>query len=166
MGGEAMAMLGPGSPGESRTCLAERGLDAAHVDDERWAEQGPPLLVLATWEDDWRIQFGHGGGLRATVDRAADYLARNLTRAGSEHPAFDEFAADLRRLRARLEAVIHDQPQGDLAGIPCFDCGGDLERKLTDRGLEDHWTCRRCRRRYTDPEYHLAVRAKIEGVTG
>jgi hypothetical protein len=151
-GADAMVMLAPGNL-HGRT-------------DESWSDPVPPLLVLATWEDDWRIQFRHGGGPRATVARCADYLDRNLDRAAREHPAFEDFAADLRRLRARLERVIHDQPHGDRANVPCFDCGGDLERKLTGDGFDDAWTCRRCKRRYTDPEYHLAVRAKIEAATG
>lgn len=151
-GADAMVMLAPGNL-------------HGHT-DESWSDPIPPLLVLATWEDDWRETFHHGGGPRATVERCFDYLDRNLALAGSQHPAFDGFAADLRKLRARMERVIHDQPQGDLANVSCFDCGGDLERKLTDDGFDDAWTCRRCKRRYTDPEYHLAVRAKVEERAG
>lgn len=37
---------------------------------------------------------------------------------------------------------------------PCGEC--------SQGGHDDRWTCKRCRRQYTDPEYHLAVRAAIE----
>lgn len=150
-GADAMVMLAPGNL-HGRT-------------DESWLDPIPPLLVLATWEDDWRETFRHGGGPRATVTRSADYLDRNLALAGSQHPAFADFAADLRRLRARMERVIHDQPHGDRANVACFACGGDLERKLTSKGFDNAWTCRNCKRRYTDAEYYLAVRAKIEAAT-
>lgn len=174
LGGDAMVMLGPYSDG---------GADqlARHSGDDRlgypaWLgyavestlnlpnDPVPPLLVLATWEDDWRIELGHGGGPRATLWRCADYLGTHLTMMAQRHLAFDEFAADVARLRGRMEAVLHDGDREDQADVSCFECGGRLVRKVTNRGADDCWTCGKCRRRYTDPEYHLAVRAKLEAI--
>jgi hypothetical protein len=74
----------------------------------------------------------------------------------------NEFARDIRTCRAHLESVLHDQPKGDPANIGCFECGSGLERRLTDTGFEDHWTCKGCRRRYTYAEYNFALRAALE----
>lgn len=154
LGGDAMVMLAEG-----------RYLPASRLTpEEQCNDPMPPLLVLATWEDDWRIELGHRGGPRATVWRCADYLGTHLTLMAQRHPAFDEFAADLARLRGRLEAVLHDGDREDHAEVSCFECSGRLVRRVTDRGADDHWTCGRCRRRYTDPEYHLAVRARLEAI--
>ena len=79
-----------------------------------------------------------------------------------EEAPFEDFARDVRRCRSHLENVLHDENQGDRANVGCFDCGGDLERRLTAGGFEDHWTCRRCRRRYTYAEYNFALRAALE----
>lgn len=123
-----------------------------------------PLTVLGTWEIVYRDRFDQPSDLRITIARAGDYLARWLHRfAEDDEVPFEDFAQDVRRCRAHLEAVLHDQAQGDLANVGCFECGGDLERKLTDRhGFEDHWTCQRCRRRYTYAEYNFALRASLE----
>lgn len=155
LGGDAMVMLAEG-----------RFLPASRLTaEEQTNDPLPPLLVLASWEDDWRVELGHHGGPRATVWRCADYLGTHLTMMAQRHLAFDEFAADLARLQARMEAVLHEGDREDHAGIGCLACdGGQLVRKVTRAGLDDHWTCRRCRRRYTDPEYHLAVRAKLEAI--
>lgn len=154
MGGDAMVMLADG-----RYLPAGR---RSH--DEQINDPEPPLLVLATWEDDWRIELGHGGGPRATVWSCADYLSTHLTLMAQRHLAFDEFAAHIGKVRARMELVLSEGVREDHADVGCFECGGRLVRRVTQRGADDHWTCGRCRRRYTDPEYHLAVRAKLEAI--
>ncbi len=164
LGGDAMVMLSPGSDARARVWARERGDDVSHAGDEVWSDPVPPLLLLATHEDDWRQILGHQPGPTATVWRCVDYLGTHLTLMAQKHPAFDEFARDLAQLRGRLEAVLHDGNREDQADVSCFECAGSLVRRITDRGADDHWTCRRCRRRYTDPEYHLAVRAKLEAI--
>lgn len=148
-GGEAMVLMGPG--GESGDALP--------------SDPMPSLLLLATWEDAWRHELGQPAAAHlADMPTAYGYLSDWLDVAAQKHPAFDEFASDLRRQVARLEAVLHDGIKDDPAGIECFECGGGLVRKMTDHGMDDRWTCRRCRRRYTDPEYHLAIRAMLEEI--
>lgn len=167
-GGAATVALGPWSPGHADV----------YDDPETWGlnldNDWHPLLTLATWEDVWRDWYGTATDLRATIDRAADYLRDHLTDMARQTPRVDadaeeewppdlpQMAADLRQLRGRLEGVLRAGDRDDRAGVACFDCGGQLVRRMTPAGLADRWTCRRCRREYTDPEYRLAVRAKIE----
>lgn len=133
-----------------------------HADD-RLGDRDP-YWVLGTWDVLVTEHYGHTRTQRVTVDSAAAYLGRNLTDLAQDPDfAFPEMAGEIRACLAHLERVLHDSGQGDRANVGCFDCGGTLERRLTDRdGFEDHWTCQRCRRRYTSPEYHFALRARLE----
>lgn len=167
-GSDATVLLGPGSDGRAQTHALVNGRDAPHAVDEYRGDPEPPLSLLASWEDDWRLTFGHGGGPRATLGRARAYLDEHLSKAAQEHLAFDEFAADIRRCLARLEDVTHDGLR-DESGAPCVHCGTNLVRHAAppqpsgvngDRGgLRDEWRCPRCRRAYDMHSYWNAVRA-------
>lgn len=179
LGGDALVMLAGGS-------------SSGH--DRDGLENDPPAVAaeLGLWEDDWRSVRGEpaASGL-ATVAGATDYLGRRLSWAADHHPAFDEFASDVRRLRSRLRSATatDDRPE---TGAPCFECGAKLERRRANRvrrfgcrghggrcpwphephgcadvgGLVDEWQCPRCRRRYEDAEYWLAVRANWQMEAG
>lgn len=122
-----------------------------------------PLWVLGTWETLWREHLDHPSDKTLTIPDAADYLLTQLTYMGDQaEPDFAQFATEIRGCRGHLQSILHDQNQGDRANVGCFECGGDLERMLTEAGFEDHWTCRRCRRRYTYAEYNFALRANLE----
>jgi hypothetical protein len=135
---------------------------AAYLEDAR--DERHPLYVLGTWENAWRDALDHPSDLRQTVERAADYISRHLHEmAQREEPDFPQFADELRACRAYLQSVVHDERQGDVANVGCFECGAKIERRLTEKsGFEDVWTCTRCRRRYTYAEYNFALRAALE----
>ncbi len=123
-----------------------------------------PLWVLGKWAMLYRDAFEHDEPVyRATEWTEGSYLDRNLAYAATfEHVQFEDMAADLRSCLAHLKSVLHDEDRGVRANVPCFDCGQDIERRLSDNGFEDHWTCRGCRRRYTIAEYNFALRAVLE----
>lgn len=152
LGGDAMVLLAEG-----------RYLPPSRWSEERRNDPVPPLLVLATWEDDWRIELGHGGGPRATLWRCADYLGTHLTMMAQRHLAFDEFAADVARVRGRLEAVLCEGEQTE-TGAPCMstrddgrECNTPLVKHYGRTAAFDHWKCPRCRTTYTAAEYVQAV---------
>lgn len=152
LGGDAMVMLAAG-----------RYLPASQLSpDDLSSDPLPPLLILATWEDDWRIELGHGGGPRATVWRCADYLGTHLTMMAQRHLAFDEFAADVAALRGRMEAVLHDGDRPEKAEAVCLKCSGTLIRPVTERGVSDYWHCTGCRRQLSIEDYNLALRQFTE----
>ena len=159
-GGDALVMLGPGSRGHEVVAAILRGEDVA--DEERAGDVQSVAWELARWEDDWRLTRGEPAAEGpATVLGAAGYLEVKARWAGNEHPAFDEFAGDLRKLAARLRSVTGHAERPE-TGAPCFDCGTTLRREWTDAGLADHWRCPVCHRVYEDAEYWLAVRAAME----
>ena len=152
--GEAMMLLGPSADPEAwrnRAMSAMRGrVDDSYLEDCR--DEQHPLWVLGTWEQLWRDHLDHATDLTATLLRLVDYLDQQMSyMAGIEDVPFEDFAKDLRGCRGHMQSILGDQNQGDRANIGCFECGADLERRLTKAGFEDHWTCQRCRRRYTDP---------------
>lgn len=165
-GGEAAFLIGPAADLEAWGYMTSHAEDthAAHRHDAYDSDGEPLLLTLDSWMANWRDERGQPpSDLKATIGRAWAYLHDNLTWAAQHHWAFDEFAKDIRRSRSKVEAVLHDGTRDDPAGVACFSCGGQLVRRMTDTGMDDNWSCRKCRRVYTQPEYHLAVRAKIEG---
>lgn len=145
-GGDAMVLLGPGS-------LGAQALDHEH---ESWSDPVPPLQMLATHEDDWRLELGHQAGPRATMWRCADYLGQHLTLMAQRHPAFDEFAADLARLRGRLEDVLSEGEREEPTKTPCLECGAMLVKRYGKRAVDDHHQCPRCGRRYHGDEFTRA----------
>ena len=170
-GGLAQVLLGPYSPGIAALHLALTHGDWHELDDDGIGPE-PLLLTLATWEDDWRREFHHDAGPRATITRAVAYLDRNLDRAAQEHLAFDEFATDVRAARRRLE-VAADDADPTVFGVACFDCGADLRQTFNEPrpcphpnapcgcdqgGRRDSWECTRCGRSYTEHDYRRAVR--------
>jgi hypothetical protein len=120
-GGAALVMLSPGSPGAFGSALTESDADPVSV-----------AHALATWQDDWLHTRREPAATEpATVIGAAGYLERRMRWAANNHPAFDEFASDLRRIVARLEAEVHASPRLATARASCF-CGGRLVRDWPD----------------------------------
>ena len=163
--GEAMMLLGPTADPEAwrnRAMSAMRGrVDAPYLEDCR--DEQHPVFVLGGWEQMWRDHLDQPTDLLATLPRVGAYLGRQMhVMAATEDLPFEDFARDVRGCRGHLQSILHDQNQGDPANIGCFECGQRIERKLTEHGFEDHWTCQGCRRKYTYAEYNFALRAHLE----
>lgn len=153
-GGDAAVLVGPtvrlGSTRYSPT-LAED-----HPAKGRERTPLPPLAVLAEWEDIYRTYLGHNDEeprtetarwgdpvtwhRRATIGSAIAYLSVQLPYIAqrTDGPDFLAFARQIRRLRAGLEAALHDE-RSDERGVECFECGDELVRRFREP--------RRCRHR-------------------
>lgn len=166
-GGDVLVLLAPGSSASERmrAWLRDPEHDPDWDQDDRPADPPSVAYELGRHEDDWRRLRGEAAAAAAaTVTSAAWYLRSRLTWAARRHPGFAEFALDLRALRHRVEraAGLDDRPER--AGVPCFGCGGQLERRYGPGGREDDWTCGRCGRVYDPPAYRLAVIASLQEV--
>ncbi len=189
-GGNVLALLGPGSRGDS--------------EDGHTTKDGDPVSVayeLTWWAEDWAARFGdQATDVRprtpaAQMRQALAYIERKMRHASREHPAFDAFAGDLRTLHRTLErasALIRTPARPAAA---CFDCGGQLIVGLVEAtvaqvvtphqwwlpgrigplpppplaswtGLVEqdppHIQCERCHRGYTPAAYALARRQLLE----
>jgi hypothetical protein len=170
-GGDVLVMLSPGSRGTADRLQGDPAIDA-----------DPPAVAyeLGSWEDDWRREMGiPAAGTAATVASSAAWLSANLGWAARWHPAFDEFAADLRHLVARLTAATSTGTGDQRAGVSCTACGKPLvhrtrppapcrhepgqHRSGCDQGgREDDFWCPRCRTLVTGERRMLALRALRE----
>ena len=133
IGGEAMVLYGPGSEAgnQARDIISGRNGGGEHAADEYPGDTASVLGELERWERDWR----HVMGMRAATDPAMVstcglFLQRNLVTMAQRHPAFDEFADDMRKLVGQLRAVTHQgEPIDRGRRIPCEKCGEPLIRR-------------------------------------
>jgi hypothetical protein len=124
--------------GEAMALLAPSGPvgPVEALDDE-----ATPWTVLSTWAEEFE-----------TAD-----LDGHLHLAAQREPKFDRFAADVRKLRARLEDVLR-AGERDERGAPCVHCSTELVQRCDPkRGLLDVYDCPRCRRSYSGDQYRFAV---------
>ena len=165
-GGEALLMLGPVANVEAWQHRFETvettGGDTDYVVDQ--TGELAPLLVLATWEDAVRDELDQPTDLRASVQRAADYLRAKITwmvgddeNGDANFLAVDALMRDLKRCRSNLEAVLRDGIRHD-RGVPCMYCGDRLIKIWGSHPAFDKWECKPCARLIPHGEYLLSVR--------
>lgn len=157
--GEAMMLLGPAADPEARGHL-EASVACGRVPAdylETADNENHPLFVLGSWDSVWRDALEHDDSGPIVLTSAVDYLDRTMGyMAGYEHVPFEDFARDLRRCVAHLEAVLHDGEQVD-TGAPCMSDGTPLERVWGEDRKADGWRCPRCRETSTEDQYRFAV---------
>lgn len=125
---------------------------AGSVHDEHGDQVGhiAAASILDSWVEDWRSHRARGEGRPLpTVVILADWLGVRLADACQDHPAIDEFAADIRRLRRALAAVVGDGPvRPERLPAPCPGC--DLVTLVKDDG---DVRCRACGGWWTYEQY-------------
>lgn len=126
---------------------AEQAGQAAAVEWEAGSENphrmsDPPSVAfeLGQWEDDWRSVRGEPAATEAgSVAGAVGYLSVRAGWAADHHPAFDDFAVEVARLRSRLEvATSMDSRPLIGVGVVCFECGVELRREWVPAGSCRH----------------------------
>lgn len=139
-------------------------------DDDDWE---PPLQTLGFWSEGWRRERGMEYIDRPTVNSEASFLRLSLEWAWDNELHLDDFEADVRKTKARLEALLSEGSRAVARGVQCLydECGAqrlirttvavrdpDTEEKiwvLTD------WHCPNCERSYTEEEYERNVYAAL-----
>lgn len=139
-GGDSLVMLAGGNLTVGSTDATVLGLDDQQTvvhrcDDEPLgiysADDDPESIIatLANWEADWRDVLNQPADpdQAQTLTSIVGYLNAQLHFAARQHPAFEAFADDSRRLRTRLQLVT---ATGDwpIVGARCVTCQIALER--------------------------------------
>ncbi|TXS21400.1 hypothetical protein EAO71_27255 [Streptomyces sp. ms191] len=104
---------------------------------------GPVLGPLETWVRDWETH-GHAdmceaGNLQRRVDHACRTLRFNLAWAAANHPAADEFAAEIGTIHRTLTGITSGEKPARRLRFACA-CGAVVPFTLNTHGE----TCRAC----------------------
>jgi hypothetical protein len=115
----------------------------------------PVATILDQWVHDW-ISYDRcpGNHLPApTVVTLAGWLTIRLGWACDEHPAVDDFAAELREVRAALNRLNGDGPlyPEPIVAVPCSGC--DILALFCPVSSPYRAECGSCGKLYTDDEY-------------
>ena len=122
--------------------------------------------VLDSWVRDWRDTRGRGEHApEPTVAVLAEWLNNRLDWACDEHPAVDDYAAELRDLVTVLRRITgQSKPRPEHLDVPCRRCDLlDLHRPTAG----DYWSeCASCGDLMTEAEYHRWVGLMAATVVG
>lgn len=131
--------------------------------------------ILDTWVRDWRDTLWPDHSLPTpTVADLTVWLRNRVDDVCNQHPAVDEFAAEIRELRSALRGVLGEteaQPETDrYEGISCRRC--DLRGVLMRRPGDTYIECGNCGVLSTEEEladwaarlagYHRSIRTPEE----
>lgn len=153
-GGDALVLLAAGSYGWS-----DNG-ETTRDDDPQSAAQ-----VLAVWEDRWRkARAEPAAATTATVATTSRYVTAHLQWAANTDPAFGVFLSELRHLRSRMRVVTGAISPPVRSDAYCLNdgCGGRLEQKWRNDGLDDTRTCPDCHRAYSPAQYAQALKTQLQ----
>lgn len=109
-------------------------------------------VLLDQWCRDWRDEMAFAQSQpQPTVPDLVRFLADRCEWACDRHPAVDEFAAEMSRLRAVLRGVLGllDPPAEFCDGVVCRKC----DRYALYREA-DYVECDHCGLLYSEQEYH------------
>lgn len=165
-GGDAMVMLGPVASPEAwahRVDSLERVSsypDLAHEGDRE-----PPLQLLLFWSEQWRAEREQTTDLAPTVATEAGFIRQCLEWAWDNELHWDDFAADIRQARTRLEGLLRAGTRPERTAVSCIDldCGRAprLVKVYGERAADDRYRCPACRRWYDETDYRIALGAEL-----
>ncbi|MFJ4738738.1 hypothetical protein [Streptomyces sp. NPDC088775] len=122
-----------------------------NLDVLSYISSGGLVSELESWVEDWST-YGlarpcQGGRLQHRVDWAVGTLRLNLARAVERHPAIDDFAVELAKIRRRCEGVISQERTPRRFGVLC-PCSQTLRVTLDTPGCR----CPQCGTQYGHSE--------------
>lgn len=115
--------------------------------DDAWS----PFQILEFWSEGWRREHGAEYGERPTLVTEANFIRWALDWAWQNELGWDDFAADVRRARVKMEDILHAGNRVELSRIVCPDCESQprliVLRGSAEDGSDDVWKCHVCRNR-------------------
>lgn len=132
-------------------------------DDDDWE---PCLQTLLFWSEQLRAEHGYPMRARPTEATEANFLREMLDWLWEHEPHFDDFAADVRKAKGRLEALLVEGDRADRSRVVCPDCENPprLIRVWGANEITDAWKCPRCKRRLDDDDHRRAYAKQLRSV--
>jgi hypothetical protein len=140
---------------EHQAIAGRRTFPEIEDSDDDWI---PPLQSLLFWSEAWRDQHGYPLPARPTEATEANFLRWALEWAWDNEPHWDDFAGDVRKARARMEALLMEGERAERIRVVCPDCDAG-KRLIVQYGAtpeEDRWKCPACRHRFTEDDVKRA----------
>jgi hypothetical protein len=127
-------------------------IDLEHEDDD----MAPVLQTLWFWSDEWRTLHSQElGDRKATVASEANFIRWALDWAWDNEIHWDDFAADMRNARRRLENLLRDGERAELTRVQCDRETCERQPRLIriygddPTGDGDFWKCPACKSHFT-----------------
>lgn len=168
-GGAAMVALGHVAnmeAWENRQQATERYQRAyTSVVDEDPDESWSAFQLIEFWSEEWRrvheMDFeATPRRPRPTIASEANFVRWALDWAWDNEPRWDDFAADIRRARVKLEDILAAGNRFEKSRIECDRCddkpGLLVFRGVADDGSDDRWKCPACGARLNSDDVQRA----------
>ena len=135
--------------GNQQQATERYGRAYTSAEDEDPDDAWPAFQLIEFWSEQWRVEHGAEYGQRPTIQSEANFLRFSLNWAWDHEPHFDEFSADIRRARLRLEDIVYAGRRAERTRIVCNKCEAQ-PRLLILHGIEDdlsddRWKCPGCK---------------------
>jgi len=118
------------------------------VEDEDPDEAWSAFQLLEFWSEDWRRIHRAEYGRRPTVATEANFIRYMLDWAWDHEPRWDDFAADVRSARLRLEDILFDGKRVERSRVECDTCQTRLIVLRCQGEDDDLWKCPGCKQRF------------------
>lgn len=169
-GGRAMVELGAIANIEAWTNMqgaTERtGRAYTSAEDEDPDDAWPAFQLLEFWSEQWRVEHGAEYGTRPTIASEANFLRYLLNWAWDHEVHWDDFAADVRRARLRLEDVVYAGRRVERTRIVCDRCDAAPRlihiRADDPTGDSDFHKCPGCKATFTKDEFGKAYATMLK----
>lgn len=135
---------------------------AERADDEDEDDE-PPLQTLVFWSEAWRTQHGYSLDRRPTIESEVNFLRGALEWAWDNELHWDDFCADIRRTRVRLENTVNAGKRSTRSRVECSECDAHPRLLMLHGAGEDTdvWKCPACRHRYLRDDMLRAHAAQL-----
>lgn len=176
-GGPAMAALGPVANLEAWENLNEAtelyGRTYTSAVDEDPEKAWSPAQTIEFWAEDWRRERDAEYEMRRNLTTEAKFLKHSLEWAWDHEPRFDDFVADMKAAKVKLENLLMEGTRVAFQGVECMyeECGGSrlIRKTVPTRGPDGEkawrltdWHCPKCKRSWDERRYASNIYGAVE----
>jgi DNA-directed RNA polymerase subunit RPC12/RpoP len=139
------------------------------VEDEDPDEAWSAYQLIEFWSEAWRTERGDDYDSKRTLRTEANYVRHALDWAWDNEIHFNDFAADMRRARLRLEDIVYDGKRVERTRVVCDkpDCPNPrrlikLHAIYDPTGIFDTYKCPECKAKFDQDEFDRAYAAMLK----